>query len=96
MLDTLVVDFPTVPRYRQSLARACNSLGLIELGSGRLADAEAHLRRELPLGRTARSGLSRSARAPPGARPNSDQPRQCVAGRKPHEDAEPILAARLM
>ena len=49
LLDTLVVDFPTVPRYRQSLARACNSLSLIELGSGRLADAEAHLRRELPL-----------------------------------------------
>ena len=26
LLDTLVTDFPTVPRYRESLARACNSL----------------------------------------------------------------------
>ena len=42
LLETLVAEFPTVPRYRESLAKACNSLGLIEESTGRLADAETH------------------------------------------------------
>ena len=40
LLENLVAEFPTVPRYRESLAKACNSLGLLEEDTGRLADAE--------------------------------------------------------
>ena len=49
LLEKLVAEFPTVPRYRESLAKACNSLGLLEETTGRLADAETFYRRELPL-----------------------------------------------
>ena len=49
LLDELVREFPTIPRHRESLARAYNSLALIEETDGRLADAETHLRSELPL-----------------------------------------------
>ena len=49
LLNTLVVEFPTVPRYRKALAKACNSLGVLEQDMGDLAAAEIHLRQELPL-----------------------------------------------
>ena len=49
LLEDLVKEFPTVPRHREALARAYNSLALIEKDEGRLADAETHLRLELPL-----------------------------------------------
>ena len=42
LLELLVAEFPTVPRYRESLARACNSLGLIAETAGRLKDAETN------------------------------------------------------
>ena len=51
LLERLVADFPTVPRHREVLARACNSLGLLEKDTGRLDDAEVHLRRQVPLAR---------------------------------------------
>ncbi len=49
LLEDLVKEFPTVPRHREALARAYNSLALIEESDGRLADAANHLRNELPL-----------------------------------------------
>ncbi len=49
LLENLVREFPTVPRHRESLARAYNSLALIEESDGRLAEASVHLYRELPL-----------------------------------------------
>ncbi len=45
----LVAEFPTVPRHRESLAKACNSLGILYQETGRLDEAEANLRREVPL-----------------------------------------------
>ncbi len=62
LLEKLVAEFPTVPRHREALARALNSLGLIEESTGRLADAEAHLRRELAAGRATGQGLPRPSR----------------------------------
>ena len=61
LLDALVIKFPTVPRFREALAKACNSLGLIEENTGRLADALGHLMRELPLVEAPRPGLPRTA-----------------------------------
>ena len=49
LLEKLVAEFPTAPRYRESLAKACNSLGLLEETTGSLVEAEAFYRRELPL-----------------------------------------------
>jgi serine/threonine protein kinase len=49
LLELLVADFPTIARYRESLARACNSLALLEENAGSLSDAENYLRRELTL-----------------------------------------------
>ena len=40
---------PPCPGIARRWPGRCNSLGLIEQDTGRLADAEAHLRRELPL-----------------------------------------------
>ena len=42
-------NFPTAPRYRESMAKACNSLGLLEETTGSLVEAETYYRRELPL-----------------------------------------------
>ena len=47
LLEPLVGEFPTIPRFRETLAKASNSLGMIEQGDGRSADSEAHYRREL-------------------------------------------------
>ena len=44
-----MAELPTVARYRESLAKACNSLGLLEENSGSLVEAERFYRRELPL-----------------------------------------------
>ena len=46
-IESLVAEFPTMPRHREVLAKVCNDLGLLEKSIGRLADAETHLRREL-------------------------------------------------
>ena len=62
--------------YRESLAKACNSLGMLEETTGRLADAEALYRRELPLVERPQPGFPRPARVPPRTRPNSEQSRQ--------------------
>ncbi len=40
LLTALVAEYPTVPRYRESLAKACNSLGLLEQDRGNLPEAE--------------------------------------------------------
>ena len=47
LLEPLVAEFPTIPRFRETLAKASNSLGMIEQGDGRSGDSEAHYRREL-------------------------------------------------
>ena len=47
LLGPLVAEFPTIPRFRESLATARNSLGLIEQRDGRNADCEVQYRREL-------------------------------------------------
>jgi serine/threonine protein kinase/tetratricopeptide (TPR) repeat protein len=47
LLGPLVAEYPTVPRFRESLATTSNSLGLIEERDGRSADCEVHYRREL-------------------------------------------------
>ena len=47
LLGPLVAAFPTVPRFREALAKATNSLGMIEQADGRWTDAEAHYGREL-------------------------------------------------
>src|SRR5262249_42833908 len=49
LLEDLVKEFPRAPRRREALAKAYNSLGLLEETTGRLAAAETHLCRELPL-----------------------------------------------
>ena len=49
LLDALLAESPTGPRFREAVARVCNSLALIEQTTSRLNEAEAHLRRELPL-----------------------------------------------
>jgi tetratricopeptide (TPR) repeat protein len=49
LLEALVKEFPTVPGHREALARAYNSLGMIEERTGVLADAEVHYRLELRL-----------------------------------------------
>ena len=46
-----MAEFPTVPRHREVLAKVCNSLGLLEKDTGRLDEAEIHLRRQVPLAR---------------------------------------------
>ena len=40
-----------MPRHREVLAKTCNSLGVLEKDTGRLDDAEVHLRRQVPLAR---------------------------------------------
>ena len=45
LLEVLVKEFPTVPRHRESLAKAYNSLAMIEETDGRLAEAANHLRK---------------------------------------------------
>jgi serine/threonine-protein kinase len=47
LLDPLVAECPTIPRFRESLATASNSLGMIEERDGRSADGEVQYRREL-------------------------------------------------
>ena len=49
LLDSLLAESPTGPRFREAVALVCNSLALIEQATGRLSDAEAHLRHELPM-----------------------------------------------
>ena len=75
LLEKLVAEFPTVPRHRESLAKACNSLGRLEQ-----EDRPPGRRREpppprAPAGRAAGPGLPRPARAPPRAGPGPDQSR---------------------
>ena len=48
-------------RYRESLAKAYNSLGVIERDTGDLPAAETYLRRELPLVDRSGPGLSPTA-----------------------------------
>ena len=50
-IESLVAEFPTVPRHREVLAKVCNDLGLLEKSTGRLADAETHLRELLQVDR---------------------------------------------
>ena len=47
LLEPLVAAFPTIPRFRETLAKVGNSLGMIEQNDGRWADSETHYRREL-------------------------------------------------
>ena len=47
LLEPLITEFPTIPRFRETLAKAGNSLGMIEQTDGRWTDSEAHYRREL-------------------------------------------------
>ena len=83
LLEKLVAEFPTVPRHREALARALNSLGLIERDTGRLADAETHLGRELPLAERLSPGLPRPPRVPPRAGPDPEQPGHRPVGPAP-------------
>ena len=47
LLDHLVAEFPTVPRYREAMSHACNGLGGLEYETGRVTDCETHWKREL-------------------------------------------------
>ncbi len=49
LLEKLVAQYPTVPRHREVLAKAYNSLALIKGDLGQPSESEAFLRKELPL-----------------------------------------------
>ena len=64
LLDPLVAQFPTVPRYREAMSHVCNGLGGLEYETGRVAECETHWKREL--GETERlvAGFSGPPRIP--------------------------------
>ena len=75
LLEKLVAEFPTVPRYRESLAKACNSLGLLEETTGSLVEAETLLPPRTAAGGAALTRLPRPPRTPPRAGPHLVEPR---------------------
>ena len=62
LLDSLLAESPTGPRFREAVARVCNSLALIEHSTGRLNEAEAHSAPRTATGRAALHGFRRPAR----------------------------------